>query len=166
MFFKNATARPCIVLSVEPRPLQQLPEESPTITIVLITGFDGKALNEVMAEDDFKRIMPIRPTLAHLKAAAPIATTPEWIPHDKRRTPSYVLCIPIKVYAQNLRRFDEPVRLDHQNLEKLKVHILSLGGIVANADFVESDDDDEDDDEEVICEAAMNQVVGWDEIAV
>lgn len=167
MFCKNATARPCIVVDVQPRPLVQLPEELPTITIVLITGFDGKPLNEVMAESEFKRVIPIFPTATHPGTGTAINTIPEWMPHPKRKIPSYVLCIPIKVYAQNLRRFDEPLGLDPQNLEKLKLHILFLGEIVANADFVDLEEewDDDEDDLEVNYED-LTRTVTWDEIAV
>jgi hypothetical protein len=165
MFYKNTTARPCIVVHVEPRPLEQLPEEPPTITIVLITGFGGLPLDEVMAEEEFKRVMPICPTPSLRGTAAPINTTPEWMPHSKRKVPSYVLCIPIKVYAQNLRRLDDSVQLDAQNLQMLKLHILSLGGISDNADFEDLEEDDSDDDVEVSCED-FNRIVSWDEIVV
>ncbi|KAK5670824.1 hypothetical protein QVD99_002593 [Batrachochytrium dendrobatidis] len=134
MFWKNTTARPCIVIDVQRRSEQSFLEESPPITIVLITGFDGKPLNEVMAEEEFKRVMPIRPTPSLPGTATPINTTPEWIPgNPKGKIPSYVLCIPIKVCVQNLRRIETELKVDAQNLEKLKLHILSLGGISANA---------------------------------
>ncbi len=57
------------------------------------------------------------------------------------------------------------VQLDAENLQKLKLHILSLGGITANAEFVDLDEDDSDDDEEVGCED-INRIVSWDEIVV
>ncbi|KAI8897700.1 hypothetical protein BC833DRAFT_658378 [Globomyces pollinis-pini] len=47
---------PCIVLTVNPRHVMPFPEEPPSITIVLITGFSGKPVNEVMAEEEFKRV--------------------------------------------------------------------------------------------------------------
>ena len=167
IFYKNPTARPCIVVDVQPRPLEQLPEERPTITIVLITGFDGKPLGEVMAEEEFKRVMPIRPTPSLSGTAAPISTTPEWMSHEKHKIPSYVLCIPIKVYANNLRRFEDSFQLDEQNLQKLKLHILALGGIHANADFVDSEEDDSDDDsDEDVIRTNFNRIVTWDEISV
>ncbi|KAK5670825.1 hypothetical protein QVD99_002594 [Batrachochytrium dendrobatidis] len=134
-------------------------EESPPITIVLITGFDGKPLNEVMAEEEFKRVMPIRPTPSLPGTATPINTTPEWIPgNPKGKIPSYVLCIPIKVCVQNLRRIETELKVDAQNLEKLKLHILSLGGISANADFEDLEEDDSDDDMDVSCER-FNRIV-------
>jgi hypothetical protein len=166
MFFKSTTSRPCIVVDVQPRPDVQLPGELPTITIVLITGFDGKPLNEVMAESEFKRIIPIIPTGTHPGPGIAINTIPEWMPHPKRKTPSYVLCIPIKVYAQNLRRFDEPLGLDHQNLQKLKLHILFLGEVAANADFVNLEDDEDDEDDFEVNYEDLNRTVTWDEIAV
>lgn len=169
MFNKNTRARPCIVVDVQPRPLEQLPEEPPTITIVLITGFNGQPLGDVMAEEEFKRVMPIHPTPSKPGTATPINTTPEWLSHSKRKVPSYVLCIPIKVYVHNLHRFDELVQLDAQNFEKLKFFTLSLGGISANADFedLEEDDsdDDDDDDVQIICEN-YNRTVSWDEIVL
>ena len=167
MFCKNTTSRPCIVVDVQPRPLVQLPEELPTITIVLITGFDGKPLNEVMAEEELKWVIPIIPTATHPGTGTAISTIPEWMPHPNRKIPTYVLCIPIKVYAQNLRRFDEPLGLDPQNLEKLKLHILFLGEIVANADFVDLKEewDDDEDDLEMNYED-LARIITWDEIAV
>ncbi|KAJ2989085.1 hypothetical protein HDV02_005181 [Globomyces sp. JEL0801] len=47
---------PCIVLSVDPRRVMPFPEEPPSITIVLITRFSGKPVNEVMAEEELKRV--------------------------------------------------------------------------------------------------------------
>ena len=178
-FFRNTTARPCIVINVEPRPLEVELEEPPNITIVLITGFNGKALDQVMAEEEFKRLMPISPTPSLPgTAATPINTTPEWIPHSRRRVPSYILCIPIKVHSLYLHRFEEPIQLDEQNLEKLKVHILALGGIEANADFVDleeeeendesdDDDDDESDDDDVeLSYGQFKRLISWDEITL
>ena len=168
LFCKNTTFRPCIVVDVQPSPLVELLGEQPTITIVLITGFAGKPLNEVMAEEDFKRVMPIRPTPAHPETAPPINTSPEWLTDTstKRRVPSYVLCIPIKVYAHNLKRFDESVRLDPENLEKLKLHLLFLGKVVANADFVDLEEEDDEDDGLEVDWENRNRIVRWDEISV
>jgi hypothetical protein len=59
VFYKNTTARPCIVVHVEPRPLEQVPEEPPTITVVLITGFSGQPLDEAMAKEEFNRVVHI-----------------------------------------------------------------------------------------------------------
>jgi hypothetical protein len=167
MFCKNATARPCVVVDVQRDYDSTVTEIVPSFTIVLITGFDGKPLNEVMAEEELKRVIPIFPTATHPGTGTAINTIPEWMPHPKRKIPSYVLCIPIKVYAQNLRRFDEPLGLDPQNLEKLKLHILFLGEIVANADFVDLEEewDDDQDDLEVNYED-LNRKVTWDEVAV
>jgi hypothetical protein len=133
---------------------------------LLITGFDGKNLNEVMAEDEFKRVVPIAPTSVQRGTAMPINTTPEWIPHPKRKVPSYVLCIPLKVYLQYIRRFEESVQLDAHNLEKLKLYILGLGEISANADFVDLEEDSDDD---YYLEAPYKDIarfVDWDEIVV
>lgn len=167
LFYKNTTARPCIVVDVQRDYDFTLSEIVPSFTIVLITGFDGKPLGEVMAEEEFKRVMPIHPTTSLSGTAAPINTTPEWMSHAKHKIPSYVLCIPIKVYAQNLRRFEDSFQLDEQNLQKLKLHILALGGINANADFVDSEEEDSDDDsdEDVLC-TNFNRIVTWDEISV
>ena len=167
MFYKNTTSRPCIVVDVQRDYDSTVTEIIPSFTIVLITGFDGKPLNEVMAESEFNRIIPIIPTSSHPGTGTAINTIPAWIPHPKRKIPSYVLCIPIKVYAQNLRRFEEPLGLDAQNLEKLKLHILFLGEVVANADFVDLEEewDDDEDGLEVNYEN-MNRTVTWDEIAV
>ncbi|KAJ2985958.1 hypothetical protein HDV02_000277 [Globomyces sp. JEL0801] len=164
MFYKNTTSRPCIILSVDPRPVMPFPEEPPSITIVLITGFSGKPLNEVMAEEEFKRVMPIAPTSGHLKTAPPISTTADWAVNLNHKVPSYVLCIPLKVYPQNIRLFEESVQLDAQNLEKLKMHILSLGEISANADFVELEEDSDDDDYLEMPYEENNRFISWDEI--
>jgi len=163
MFYKNTTERPCIVVDVQRDFDWTVLGENPPITIVLITGFGGQPLDEVMAEEEFKRVMPIRPTPSLPGTAAPINTTPEWMPHSKRKVPTYVLCIPIKVYAQNLRRPDDSVHLDAQNLQMLKLPIISLGGISANADYEDLEEDDSDDD--VTCED-FNRIFSWDEIAV
>jgi hypothetical protein len=149
--------------------LEQLPEEPPTITIVLITGLDNQPLDEVMAKEEFKRVMPISPTPSLPGTASPINTTPEWMSHAKRKDPSYILCIPIKVYAHNLGRLEDSVQLDGKNLQKLKLHILALGGISANPDFADSEeddssDDDSDDDLEV-GPGYYNRTVTWDEVA-
>jgi hypothetical protein len=167
MFFKNTTSRPCIVVDVQRDYDWTVIEGAPPITIVLITGFDGKPLNEVMAESEFKRIISIIPTATHPGTGTAINTIPAWMPHPKRKITSYVLCIPIKVYAQNLRRFEEPLGLDPQNFEKLKLHILFLGEAVANADFVDLEEewDDDEDDLEVNYED-LNRTVTWDEVVV
>lgn len=166
-FFKNTTSRPCIVVDVKRDYDWSIIGSDPPITIVLITGFDGKDLTNVMAEDEFKRVMPIAPSSAQRGTAEPLRTTPEWTPHTKRKTPSYVLCIPLMVYPQNLKQFEDSdsVHLDDQNLEKLKVHILSLGGISANADFVDLEEDSDDDDFLGIYKDT-NRFITWDEIVV
>jgi len=47
----------------------------------------------------------------------------------------------------------------------LKLHLLSLGGIVANADFVDSDEDEDAEGNEV-CSMYMDKTVRWDELVV
>jgi hypothetical protein len=44
----------------------------------------------------------------------------------------------------NLATRDDSVQLDAQNLEMLRSHRVSLGGISANADFVDLEEDDLD----------------------
>ena len=167
MFFKSTTSRPCIVVDVQRDYDWTVIEGVPPITIVLITGFDGKPLNEVMAESEFKRIIPFIPTATHPGTGTAIDTIPAWMPHPKRKIPSYVLCIPIKGYAQNLRRFEEPLGLDPQNLEKLKLHILFLGEVVANADFVDLEEEwDDDEDDLKMNYEDLARIITWDEIAV
>ncbi|KAJ1513379.1 hypothetical protein HMI54_003033 [Coelomomyces lativittatus] len=172
IFYKSTTLRPCIVIDVQHRIEQPLPEEPPPITIVLITGFDGKPLNEVMSEDELKRVMPIYPTVVQPKTASVIHTIPEWGSQEnpKGKIPSYVLCIPIKVYPQNLHFIETEVKVDYQNLQMLKLHILALGRINANADFKDleendSDSNDSDDDIEVSYQD-VNRIISWDEITV
>ena len=163
MFSKNTTTRPCIVIDVQ-RDYDWAAIEGP-ITIVLVTGFDGKPLNEVMAEEEFKRVIPIDPTPSYPGTISPINTTPEWMTHSKHKVPSYILGMPIKVHPHYLHRFEDSVKLDEQNLQKLKLHILALGGISANADYVDLEEDGsesgDDDDLEVICGP-----IRWDEITV
>lgn len=167
MFCKNTTARPCIVVHVERDYDWTAIEGAPPITIVLITGFDGKPLHEVMAEEEFKRVMPIGFHPSPPGTATPINTTPEWSTHSNRKVPSYILCIPIKVHAQNLHRLeDDSIHLDRHNLQKLQMHILALGGISANADFVDLEEDDSDDDDVEVSCGDVNRIISWDEIAV
>jgi hypothetical protein len=45
---------------------------------------------------------------------------------------------------------DDIIVLDIENLNKLKLHLLSLGGIFANADFVDSDDDEDAEGNEML----------------
>ena len=145
MFNTNSSYRYCIVVDCQPRTVELLP---PVITIVLITSFDNKPLDEAIAKDDFKRVMPISPTVTQFDTASPLFTTPEWTTHPKHSSPSYVLCIPIKVNPENLDECEEEdaTILDTENLQKLKLHLLSLGGIAANPEFVDSDEEEEDDD--------------------
>lgn len=160
IFYKKNTSRPCIVVHVEPRSSEIALNEPPCITIVLITGFSGKSLNEVLIEEEFNRVMPIAPTAAQQGTADPISTTPAWLPHSNRKVPSYVLLVPLKVYSQNLRSFEEPIYLDDQNLEKLKLHLVNLGGLRANEDFVDMEEDDDDECFEV-SEELVNRIVTW-----
>lgn len=60
-FYKNTTARPYIVVHVERDYDWTVIEGVPSINIVLITGFGGQPLNEVIAQKEFKRFMPIVP---------------------------------------------------------------------------------------------------------
>ena len=164
MFTQNTTTQPCIILDVQRDYDWTDFESAPPITIVLITEFSGKPLSEVMVEDEFKRIVPIYPTPVPTGIANAIRTIPEWNSHPKRIIPSYVLCIPIKVFPPNLDKLDDTVQLDKENLEKLKLHIMFLGGVVANADFEDLDEDDSDDDDD-ICEF-VKRAVSWDDISL
>lgn len=51
-------------------------------------------------------------------------------------------------------------------MQKLKLHILSLGGIKANADFVDSEDeeDESDDDDDDNVEVSYGKRISWDDI--
>ncbi|KAI3659785.1 hypothetical protein MP638_000914 [Amoeboaphelidium occidentale] len=158
---------PCIVLDVQRRSEEPQPGESPPITIALITGFDGKPLNEVMAKEEFNRIVPIHPTPIQegITISSPIHTTPEWLPHPMCKTPSYVLCIPIKVFPQNLCAFQDIIQLDADNLLKLNLHILFLGNVIANAEYEDSEFEDSDDDGEIQL-GEWKRKVNWDEVTV
>ena len=48
------------------------------------------------------------------------------------------------MYPHNIRFLDDLVQLDAQSLEKLKLHLLFLGGLQANAEFDDSDEEEED----------------------
>ena len=139
----------------------------------MITGFAGKPLNEVMAEEEFKRVMPIRPTpvVPGTADSHRLSTTPDWGTHPKRKVPAYVLCIPIKVYPHSIRFLDDLVQLDAQSLEKLKLHLLFLGGLQANAEFDDSDEeeeehDDDDDEDLYLPSAELNRIVTWDAVVM
>ena len=168
MFNRNTTWRPCIVVDIQPQSEQPVMKAPPPITIVLITSFDGKPLNEVMAEEEFKRIMSIHPSLVYPKTAGAIETMPAWDSkeNEKGKIPSYVLCIPIKVYPQNLTDIDADLKLDDRNLQKLQLHLFSLGVITANADFEDLEDDDTDSDDDIVgvSPGHYNRIVTWDEI--
>ena len=69
------------------------------------------------------------------------------------------------MYPQNLRFIETELRLDNENFQKLKMHVLFLGGIIGNADFVDLEEDDSDDDVEVGCEYE-SRIVCWDEMVV
>jgi hypothetical protein len=168
MFYKNVTQRPCIVVDVQRRSEVPMPGETPPITIVLITGFDGKPLDEVVSEEDYKRVVSIQPTpvIPSSTDSLSLRTTPEWLPHPKRKVPSYVLCIPIKVFPQNIRFFDDSLELDDQNLKKLKSHLIFLGGLKANADVDDSEGEDDDDDDLYLPSGEWNRIVSWDAIAI
>jgi hypothetical protein len=162
MFYNNSSYRYCIVVDYQIRKFELLP---PTVTVVLITAFADKPLAEVLASEEFKRVMPISPTHPLPGTANPIHTSPEWMPHPKHKTPCYVLCLPIQVLPMNLEECDEDdqIVVDPENLNFLKLHLLSLGGIVANADFVDSDEDAEGDE---VCSMYMDKTVRWDELVV
>jgi hypothetical protein len=159
MLCENTPATPCIVVDVQRDYDWTAIGGAPPITIVLITGFGGQPLDEVMAKEEFKRVMPIHPTPSLPGIAASIKTTPEWIPLSKREVHSYVLCIPIKIYPGNLNTLEDSFQLDLQNLQKLKSHILALGEISANADFEDSEDDSDYD-----VEVNGNRIFTWDEV--
>ena len=126
-----------------------------------------------MAKEEFNRVAPIHPTPMQegITINSPIHTTPEWLPHPMRKTPSYVLCIPIKVFPQNLRAFQDIIQLDADNLNKLKLHILFLN-VVANAEYEDSEyedseyEDSDDDGEIQLGEWNRTVKVNWDEVTV
>ena len=70
-------------------------------------------------------------------------------------------------YSSNSEECDEDdqIVVDPENLNYLKLHLLSLGGIVANADFVDSDEDEDAEGNEV-CSMYMDKTVRWDELVV
>jgi hypothetical protein len=72
----------------------------PAITVVLITAFADKPLAEVLAPEEFKRVIPISPTPALPGSTSPIHNTPEWMSHPKHKN-CYVLCLPIQVLPVN-----------------------------------------------------------------
>ncbi|KAJ2986296.1 hypothetical protein HDV02_006782, partial [Globomyces sp. JEL0801] len=106
MLYKNTTERPCIVVDVQ-RDYDSIVTEIPVVPtfaiIVLVAGIGDQPLNEVIAKEEFKKVMPIVSTLSLPGTGGPINTTPEWKSHPKHKVPSYILCIPIKDYAQNLQ---------------------------------------------------------------
>ena len=166
MFYSNSSYRYCVVVECRQSTLAIMP---PSITIVLITAFGDKPLEEALAQEDFKRVMPISPTSARPGTACPLNTTPEWMPHPKHKTPSYVLCIPIQVNLTHIQECeeDDTIFLDSHNLHKLKLHLLSLGGLAANAEFVDSDEEEDDDDGSI--ETSLDKIdrtVRWSEIVV
>ena len=69
------------------------------------------------------------------------------MPHPKHKSPSYVLCIPIKVNLIQIEECDQDdtTFLYAENLHKLKQHLLSLESLIANAEFVDSDEEESDD---------------------
>jgi hypothetical protein len=125
-----------------------------------------------MAKEEFNRVVPIHPTLMQkgITVNSPIHITPEWLPHPLRKIPSYILCIPIKVFPQNLRPFPDNIHLDAENLQKLNLHILSLGKVVANADYEESEYEDSEygdsDNDDIIQSDGWNRPINWDEVTV
>lgn len=163
--FVKSTARPCIIVEVEEAYEWTALNQKPPITVVLVTGFDGKDMQEVLIPDEYKRVMPICPTKSLDGMAPSINTNPEWMSNPKHKTPSYILCIPIKVYPENLRRMEDTVGLDPENLKTLKSHLFSLGKISANADFFDHDEyDDHDDDICIEVNYDYSRPVRWDEI--
>ncbi len=128
MFQDDATHRLCIVLDFEPLQRYWKCGGTPPITIVLITSFDGKPLNEVLAADDMDRLIP----LSHSGMADSVSTTPP-LPFNYSQ-PMYVLCVPIMVYPEFLRNTDTGYELDPSNLEQLRSHIASLGDMRVLAD--------------------------------
>lgn len=121
-----------------------------------------------MAEDDFKRVVPIHPTLStKSEMGPPIKTQPAWVPHPWRKIPSYVLCMPIKVYPCYLKPVEESVQVEASSLEALKTHVLFLGEVVANADFIDEESEEEsDDDDDLVCVGDTSRPIRWDEIVV
>ncbi|KAJ3226035.1 hypothetical protein HDU81_007541 [Chytriomyces hyalinus] len=67
------------------------------------TIFDGNELQDVMGQNDFKRVMPISP--AHVQNALSEIEA-------LGQLPLYVLCIPIKVFPEELRALQPNVKLD------------------------------------------------------
>ena len=144
MFLRNSLERYCIVVECRQRKIEFLP---PLITIVLITDFSETPLEDVLVPEEFKRAMPISPTVALPGTPNPLHTSPEWMPHPKHKTPSYVLCVPIQARPVDLINCDDDEKtvIDADNLSRLKLHLLSLGGLVANADYVDSDESEDED---------------------
>jgi hypothetical protein len=69
------------------------------------------------------------------------------------------------VFPQNLRPFQDIIHLDADNLQKLKLHILSLGNVVANADYEDPEYEDSDDDVE-IQPGKWSRTVNWDAVTM
>ena len=100
--------------------------------------------------------------------ASALVTTPEWMPHLKHKSPCYALCIPIHVYPTQIQECgnDDLTNLDAENLNKLKLHLLSLDGLKVNADYVDSEEEDDDYDGTEVNVDLLDTTVHWTEIAV
>ncbi len=125
MFEDDASHRLCIVLDFEPLQRYRKCGGTPPITIVLITSFDGKPLNEVLAQNDMERLMHVYPALCQSGMAESLRITPP-LPFNYSQ-PMYVLCVPIMVYPEFVHNTDTICELDPSNLAKLRSRISSLG---------------------------------------
>jgi hypothetical protein len=132
-------------------------------------AFNGERVDRVLPEEELIRIMPIEPTPTQPNIARSVRTQPAWDTTPKSKIPSYVLCLPIKVFPQNLRHIETDIKLDEESLQALKLHILSLGSIKANAGYYwieDEDDDDSVDEVEVDLSDNVNSIVTWSDIIV
>lgn len=172
IFEKSSTARPCIVIEERPERMRQVPVDR-NLTIVLISSLQAKPLREVMAEEDLNRVAPIFPTTVQPGVGPLLHTEPEWIPHVHRRIPSYAICMPINVHRSRLQRFEDSFRLDAESLALLQNHVISMGSVISNADYQDSEEDETDDfdyaDDGSDCDCQAVDpywLVKWEEVEV
>jgi hypothetical protein len=148
MFTKKPKNRPCLILDVDTVPIPTALTSEFKCKIVLVSGFDDKSITTVLNPTDYVKVMPIYPTRMDplLKdLTCQIKSTPEWIPAKGRKTPSYILCLPINVTTHQLRRLKEECCLDDHNLQKVRLQTYLSRNFSAQADFFDSEEEEDDD---------------------
>lgn len=119
MFVSNPRRRYCVVVDViPPLPIATI-GEGPRITVFLIPELPSVPLELVSLAHDMHRLLPLERSSTNGVGCDTVNAI--------RHIPEHVLCIPIRIYPQQVKRILKGTHVTPDSLGKLESHITSLG---------------------------------------